>query len=176
MQSTTMNTERINELLDRYYEALTTEAEEKELKLFFSQGEVPIHLMREKEIFMQLQEVGAGVTIPEDLEERLSVAIDSWEAQEEVAKKNRRIYTLRWVGSIAASLLVIIAFSWYQHEANPMQRDTFATPEEAYVEAHNALMQFAMALDKGAQQLAIVHSTTAKIEENISEYLTLTIE
>ena len=132
--------------------------------------------MREKEIFMQLQEVGAGVTIPEDLEERLSVAIDSWEAQEEVAKKNRRIYTLRWAGSIAASLLVIIAFSWYQHEANPMQRDTFATPEEAYVEAHNALMQFAMALDKGTQQLAIVHSTTAKIEENISEYLTLTIE
>ena len=174
MQSTAMNTERINELLERYYEALTTEAEEEELRRFFAEGEVPAHLMGEKELFLQLQEVSAEVSAPEGLEERLATAIDSWAAQEETERKRcSRIYRLRWMGGIAASIVVLLAFGWNLYE--PARRDTCATPEEAYAEAHEALMQFAWALDKGTQQIAMVQSTTEKIEESISEYLTLTI-
>ena len=174
MQSTAMNTERINKLLERYYEALTTEAEEEELRRFFAEGEVPAHLMGEKELFLQLQEVSAEVSAPEGLEERLATAIDSWAAQEETERKRRsRIYRLRWKGGIAASIVVLLAFGWNLYE--PARRDTCATPEEAYAEAHEALMQFAWALDKGTKQIAMVQSTTEKIEESISEYLTLTI-
>ena len=174
MQSTAMNTERINELLERYYEALTTEAEEEELRRFFNEGEVPARLMGEKELFLQLQEVSAEVSAPEGLEERLATAIDSWAAQEETERKRRsRIYRLRWMGGIAACIVVLLAFGWNLYE--PERRDTCATPEEAYAEAHEALMQFAWALDKGTQQIAMVQSTTEKIEESISEYLTLTI-
>ena len=174
MQSTAMNTERINELLERYYEALTTEAEEEELRRFFTEGEVPARLMGEKELFLQLQEVSAEVSAPEGLEERLTTAIDSWAAQEETERKRRsRIYRLRWMGGIAASIVVLLAFGWNLYE--PERRDTCATPEEAYAEAHEALRQFAWALDKGTQQIAVVQSTTEKIEESISEYLTLTI-
>ena len=175
MQSIAMNTERINELLERYYEALTTEAEEEELRRFFSEGEVPAHLERERELFMQLQ-ASAEVAVPEGIEERLSEAIDGWAAQEETPKQHGRIYQLRWIGGIAACVLMILAFSWNLYEPTPMRKDTCATPEEAYAEVHNALMQFALALDKGTEQLAMVHRTTQKIEENINEYLTLTIE
>lgn len=174
MQSIAMNTERINELLERYYEALTTETEEEELRRFFSEGEVPAHLMGERDLFLQLQAASAGVTVPEGLEERLSDAIDSWAAQEECPKRHSRIYRLRWIGGIAASVLMIVAFSWNLYE--PARKDTCATPEGAYLEAHDALMQFAMALDRGTQQIDMVHSTTQKIGEDISEYLTLTIE
>lgn len=174
MQSIAMNTERINELLVRYYEALTTEAEEEELRRFFSEGEVPAHLMGERELFLQLQAASAGVTVPEELEDHLSEAIDSWAAQEDRPKRHSRIYRLRWIGGIAASVLMIVAFSWGLYE--PARKDTCATPEEAYLEAHDALMQFALALNKGTQQIAMVYSTTEKIEENISEYLTITIE
>lgn len=169
-----MNTERINELLERYYEALTTEAEEEELRRFFIEGEVPAHLMGEKELFLQLQAASTEVPVPDGLEDRLSEAIDSWAAQEEHPKQHSRIYRLRWIGGIAASVLMILAFSRSLYE--PARRDTFDTPEEAYAEAHDALMQFARALNKGTEQLAMVHSTTEKIEENISEYLTLIIE
>ena len=176
MQSTAMNTERINELLERYYEALTTEAEEEELRRFFSEGEVPAHLMGEKELFLQLQAASAEAVVSEGLEDRLSDAIDGWAAQEEAEKSRRhgRIYRLRWIGGIAASIVVILAFGWHLYE--PARRDTFATPEEAYAEAHEALMQFALALERGTQQIAMVHSTTEKIEESINEYLTLTIK
>ena len=176
MQSTAMNTERINELLERYYEALTTEAEEEELRRFFAKGEVPAHLMGERELFLQLQAASNETVVPEGLEDRLSDAIDGWAAQEETEKSRRhgRIYRLRWIVGIAASIVVILAFGWHLYE--PARRDTFATPEEAYAEAHEALMQFALALDKGTQQIAMVHSTTEKIEESINEYLTLTIK
>ena len=174
MQSIAMNTERINELLERYYEALTTEAEEEELKRFFIEGEVPAHLMGERELFLQLQAASTEVAVPEGLEERLSAAIDSWAKAEDRSSTTNRIYRLRWIGGIAASVLMVLAFSWYLYE--PARRDTCATPEEAYAQAHDALMQFAFALEKGTQQIAMVHSTTEKIEENISEYLTLTIE
>ena len=171
-----MNTERINELLERYYEALTTEAEEEELRRFFAKGDVPAHLMGERELFLQLQAASAEAVVPEGLEDRLSDAIDGWAVQEEAEKSRRhgRIYRLRWIGGIAASIVVILAFGWHLYE--PARRDTFATPEEAYAEAHEALMQFALALDKGTQQIAMVHSTTENIEESINEYLTLTIK
>ena len=172
MQSIAMNTERINELLERYYEALTTEAEEEELRRFFVEGEVPAHLMGERELFMQLQ-ASAEIPVPEGLEDRLSVAIDEWAALEE-RPKHSRMYRLRWISGIAASVLMVVAFSWSLYE--PARKDTCATPEEAYMEAHEALMQFALALNKGTEQLAMVQSTTQKIEENITEYLTLTIE
>ena len=175
MQSTAMNTERINELLERYYEALTTEAEEEELRRFFAEGEVPAHLMGEKELFLQLQAAASGeVAVPEGLEERLETAIDGWAAQEEDGR-SRHIYQLRLMGRVAAAILALLAFGWYLYEPIPMRKDTCATPEEAYAEAHEALMQFALALDKGTQQIAMVQSTTEKIEESISEYLTLTI-
>ena len=176
MQSTAMNTERINELLERYYEALTTEAEEEELRRFFAKGDVPAHLMGEKELFLQLQAASNEAVIPEGIEDRLSDAIDGWAAQEEAEKNRRhgRIYRWRWIGGIAASIVLILSFGWHLYE--PARRDTFATPEEAYAEAHEALMQFALALEKGTQQIAMVHSTTEKIEESINEYLTLTIK
>ena len=171
-----MNTERINELLERYYEALTTEAEEEELRRFFAKGDVPAHLMGERELFLQLQAASDETVVPEGIEDRLSDAIDGWAAQEEAEKKRHhsRIYRLRWMSGIAASIVLILSFGWHLYE--PARRDTFATPEEAYAEAHEALMQFALALNKGTQQIAMVHSTTEKIEESINEYLTLTIK
>ena len=170
-----MNTERINELLERYYEALTTEAEEEELRRFFAKGDVPAHLMGERELFLQLQAASDEIVVPQGLEGRLSDAIDGWAAQEEEeSRRHGHTYRLRWMSGIAASIVVILAFGWHLYE--PARRDTFATPEEAYAEAHEALMQFALALDKGTQQIAMVHSTTEKIEESINEYLTLTIK
>ena len=64
----------IEALLERYYDAQTTEAEERMLKDFFLHEEVPIHLMAEKEMFLQLQ----APKIPEELEDRLSQSIDQW--------------------------------------------------------------------------------------------------
>ena len=142
----------IEALLERYYDAQTSEAEEQRLKDFFLHEEVPAHLQAEKEMFLQLQETA----VPEGLEERLSQSIDRW------GKKHRTL-RLQWIGSIAASLLLLFGAGWYLQE--PPRKDTCATPEEAYAEAQKALVMFSTALNKGMKQMDALHETTERVEK-----------
>ena len=140
----------IEALLERYYDAQTSEAEEQRLKDFFLHEEVPAHLQAEKEMFLQLQ----ASAVPEGLEERLSQSIDRW------GKKHRTL-RLQWIGSIAASLLLLFGAGWYLQE--PPRKDTCATPEEAYAEAQKALVMFSTALNKGMRQMDALHETTERV-------------
>ena len=142
----------IEALLERYYDAQTSEAEEQRLKDFFLHEEVPVHLQAEKEMFLQLQ----ATDVPEGLEERLSQSIDRW------GKKHRTL-RLQWIGSIAASLLLLFGAGWYLQE--PTRKDTCATPEEAYMEAQKALVLFSTALNKGMKQMDVLQETTERVEK-----------
>ena len=142
----------IEALLERYYDAQTSEAEEQRLKDFFLHEEVPAHLQAEKEMFLQLQ----ATDVPEGLEERLSQSIDRW------GKKHRTL-RLQWIGSIAASLLLLFGAGWYLQE--PPRKDTCATPEEAYMEAQKALVLFSAALNKGMKQMDVLQETTERVEK-----------
>ena len=66
-----MKVNEIEELLVRYYDGETNEAEEKELKEFFAQADVPAHLLAEKRLFMQLASQPEPET-PEGLESKLT--------------------------------------------------------------------------------------------------------
>ena len=142
----------IEALLERYYDAQTSEAEEQRLKDFFLHEEVPAHLQAEKEMFLQLQ-VSA---VPEGIEERLSQSIDRW-------GKKQRTLRLQWIGSIAASLLLLFGAGWYLQDTP--RKDTCATPEEAYIEAQRALVMFSTALNKGMKQMDVLHETTERMEK-----------
>ena len=142
----------IEVLLERYYDAQTSEAEEQRLKDFFLHEEVPAHLQAEKEMFLQLQ----ATDVPEGLEERLSQSIDRW------GKKHRTL-RLQWIGSIAASLLLLFGTGWYLQE--PPRKDTCATPEEAYMEAQKALVLFSTVLNKGMKQMDVLQETTERVEK-----------
>ena len=146
----------IEALLERYYDAQTSETEERMLKDFFLHEEVPAHLQAEKEMFLQLQ----ASAVPEGLEERLSQSIDRW-------GKKRRILRLQWIGSIAASLLLLIGMSWYLHQ--PQRQDTCATPEEAYVHAEKALLLFSEALNKGIRPIEDMGKTNKSIRKQIKK-------
>ena len=142
----------IEALLERYYDAQTSETEERMLKDFFLHEKVPAHLLAEKEMFLQLQ----ASAVPEGLEDRLSQSIDRWD-------KKHRTLRLQWIGSIAASLLLLFGAGWYLQE--PTRKDTCSTPEEAYAEAQRALVMFSTALNKGMKQMDVLHETTEKVEK-----------
>lgn len=87
-----MKVNEIERLLARYYDGETSETEEKELKRFFTEEDVPAHLLAEKEIFMQLAAQPAP-EIPEGLESRLSRKIDQWDTDERRTLKIKKTYT-----------------------------------------------------------------------------------
>lgn len=167
-----MNGNKINELLERYYEALTTEAEEQELKRYFESEDVPAQLQAEKEMFLQLQQM-AQTDMPQSLEERLSASIDRWDAEERqtirMPEKKRMPAIGRWAGSIAAGIAVLMAFGWYIYGQEPERKDTCATPEEAYRETQRALAMFTDAMNRGVNQMEAARTTTKKIEKSIQK-------
>ena len=87
-----MKVNEIERLLARYYDGETSDTEEKELKRFFTEEDVPAHLLAEKEIFMQLAAHPAP-EIPEGLESRLSRKIDEWDTGERRTLKIKKPYT-----------------------------------------------------------------------------------
>ena len=156
----------IEDLLERYYDAQTSESEEQCLKDFFFNEDVPLHLQKEKEMFLQLQ----AIQVPEELEERLSEQIDQWAIQERFVVKVSPKRRFLQIGSIAASLLVLLSMGWYIY--NPQTRqDTCTTPEEAYIHTEKALTMFAQALNKGVKQMEVIQESTDKVERNIQKQL-----
>lgn len=86
-----MKVNEIEELLVRYYDGETNEAEEKELKEFFAQADIPAHLLAEKRLFMQLASQPEPET-PEGLESKLSGLIDEWDTHERRSTKIKSIH------------------------------------------------------------------------------------
>lgn len=170
-----MKVNEIEQLLVQYYDGETNEAEEKELKKFFAQEDIPAHLLAEKKLFAQLASQPEPET-PEGLESKLSGLIDEWDTRERRTmkiKKRTRIIRLQWMGSIAASLLLLFSVGMYLYKpyTSPTPQDTCASPAEAYAEAQKALLMFSSALNKGVQQVETVHETTEKIQENVNQQL-----
>lgn len=170
-----MKVNEIEKLLVRYYDGETNEAEERELKRFFTEEDVPAHLLAEKEIFMQLAAYTAP-EIPEDMEHKLSGKIDEWDTRERRSmkvKKHTRTLRMQWIGSIAASLLILFSVGVYLYKPynTPTPQDTCATPEEAYAQAQKALMMLSSSLNKGIEKVESVQETTEKIQENVNEQL-----
>ena len=89
-----MKVNEIERLLARYYDGETSDTEEKELKRFFTEEDVPAHLLAEKEIFMQLA-AHLAPEIPEGLESRLSRKIDEWDTGERRTLKNKKTYIIQ---------------------------------------------------------------------------------
>lgn len=168
-----MGINEIEKLLTRYYDGETNDTEEKELKRFFAQEDVPAHLRAEKEIFMHISQASG---IPDGLEDRLNRLIDKWDTDERrmlKVKKHTRTLRLQWIGSIAASLLILFSVGIYLHKpaAIPAREDTCATAEEAYAQAQKALVLLSSSLNKGIEKVETVQETTERIQENINEQL-----
>lgn len=153
----------IEKLLERFYNAETSETEEQMLKDFFFNEEVPSHLQTEKEIFLQLYKAN----IPEGMEKHLGKLIDEWEFSEKRTPKKSRTFHLQWIASIAASLLLLVGMSWYA--SKPKQQDTCATPEEAYAHTEKALLLFSEALNKGIRPIEEMGKTSKNIRKQINK-------
>ena len=112
--------------------------------------------------------------IPEGLESRLSRKIDQWDTGERRTlkiKKHTRVLRLQWIGSIAASLLILLSVGLYLYKPYPAPQDTCATPEEAYAQAQKALIMLSSSLNKGIEKVESVQEATGKIQENVNEQL-----
>lgn len=168
-----METKRIAELLDKYYRGETTLEEERQLKGFFQQEEVPEELQAAKDVFLLYTGLAQQpVDLPEGLEERLSASIGRWQQESQRRRPWLRPSIRRWSMGIAASLLIAAGMGIYLQKSEPKQHDTFTNPALAYQETQRALQLFATALQKGEAQMAKAEKTTLKVQQTLENITT----
>ena len=163
-----MKVEEIERLLAGFYDGKTTEDEEEALKSYFETQDVPQQLLIDKKLFLSFHSFPYP-EVPARLEDQLVKLIDANAAEErQIFLKNRTRRNWKWVGSIAACLILLLGLSFGLlnfREKSP--KDTFTDPQEAYRALHAALTEVSANLNNGIDQLAESREQIKEISNEI---------
>ncbi len=174
-----MKVEEVERLLVQFYEGNTTEEEESSLIHFFRTEEVSDELSKDQQLFLFLYQQKEKPSLPEGLENKLNCLIDE-KAEEErrFFHRNRSQRNWKWVGSIAASLLLLVAIAYsmgvFREEMRPpTPEDTFSNPELAYEVLESTLMEVSTNLNKGVTEVKKtqqdIHKVTCEVKKEITK-------
>ena len=92
------------------------------------------------------------------MEKRMERQIDGWNTVERTTHRRARTVSLKWIASVAASLLLLVSVALVvnyryerQHYAQQQSKDTFDNPEDAAAETQRALLKFSESINKAIQ-------------------------
>ena len=116
---------KIEKLIEKYLNAETTLQEEKVLKKFFLQDDIPTHLKEYKYLFnyfsnSKLERVSKSITLP------------------------KKQYNLRWLSIAAALVLMISIYTFHQNNVREKEEARLA-----FMETQKALNLISYNLNKG---------------------------
>jgi hypothetical protein len=166
-----MDLNRVEILLERYWNCVSTVEEENELKLLFNSNDVPDELKESAALFKYFEQQKQA-TLNEKFNEEIIEKIKLQQSPT-VIKINRGLQNYM---RVAAAVLVILAASFifrmefWQGEKPKLLlvEDTFQTPEEAYAETKKAFMLIAEKMNSGrkqAQKISIMNKAESKIKK-----------
>ena len=144
-----MALDRIEKLLEKYFEAETTIAEEKDLKDYFASSDVAQHLDQYKPIFGYATQAK---------QEQFSFAPFGFEprASATIPLNTKKRKSVVWL-SIAASVAVLLSVGLFtfNHYNQPVSEDlgTYDDPEVAFRETQKALALISKSVNKGIESM-----------------------
>lgn len=153
-----MDCKYIEQLLERYWQCETSLEEESELRSFFSEKEIPAHLLRYKDLFVY-QRVQQEVVLSEDFDARVLTQVEV-----PVVKARRLTLAGRFMPLFKAAAVIVVMLSL----GNVVQRsffanetldynydaytDTYDDPAVAYEQVSSALMMLSEGINKSQDQ------------------------
>jgi len=141
-----MESQKINSLLQKYFDAETSLAEENELITYFTSGEVDEELKAYIPMFSGMKELSADENI------NLGDDLMNYILESEHKEKLRYRWMWQMVTGVAASvILVMLAVNFFSTKNK--WNDTFTDPELAYSEATKTLEFVAGKYNQGMAQL-----------------------
>lgn len=165
------NISEIRNLLRKYYDGSTTEAEEMRLREYFTSSvDIPEDLEADRMLFSHVAST-ADPELPIGLDERLQAKIDEWEAAEKRATATRKRIRLprpSVITGIAASMLLLLSLGFYLMRPAKSAPANEPTPQEVYAQTEKALLIFANAVDKSMEQMENVEETSAKVNRQLN--------
>lgn len=167
-----MDFSRIEILLERYWNCVTTIEEEAELRDFFKQSEIPTEFEKSAALFRYF-ESQRHIELDNKFEEEVLEKISE--------KKEPRVIKLKHYFNnymrVAAAVLVVavasLVFRMEYFDEKPkmlLVEDTFQTPEEAYEETKKAFLLIAEKMNTGriqAQKIGVLNEAENKIKNDV---------
>jgi hypothetical protein len=144
-----MNAEELNRLIEKYYNGISTEEEEKVLRDHFKENNIPEGYEAEKVIFGYYTTTGEVPEPSEVFEARILSGIDATDIK--VGSQKFRKFILPYLS--AAAGLLILAGSWFFFVHRTEPANTFTDPKIAYAETVKILLNVSSQLNHGAQAL-----------------------
>lgn len=167
-----MDYKHIEKLLEKYWACETSIVEEKELKSFFKNSDVPNHLKETASLFQYFEVESSQKKLGTDFDEQVIQQLN------EVKSYSSNAKVVHWFNNyakVAAVILVVISLSLLitkalQQEQKKVQiADTFENPEDAFEETKKALLLISNKIGKGKSQmgkLSEFNKTEEKIKNN----------
>lgn len=144
-----MNEKDLKRLIEKFYDGISTDEDEKVLRAFFSGNDVPAGYEAEKETFGHYND---SVEIPEpsaDFEARIRSAIDDPSAGRGYGKIRKLILPL--ISAAAGFLLIVGSYFLITHKSGT--EDTYSDPRIAYAETMKILFDVSAQLNRGTRSL-----------------------
>ena len=157
-----MKEEELKHLIGKYYDGITTQEEEKDLREYFADNS-PAGFEAEREIFTYYRNIHKVPEASVDLEVRIIARI---EAIEGIRGSNRHRSYIITLLSTAASLLIITSL-WFFFQSRSESFDTYDDPAIAYAETIKLLYSVSVHLNKGASALDPVSKLSDMTEKGI---------
>lgn len=144
-----METKKITELLQNFFNGESTIEEERILETYFKSGNVAEELTEYTTYFNEISEL-ATVTDDSNIEGEVMDFILGNENHEKT--RYRRMW--QTVIGIAASIIIVLGgFLFYQQQQKPF-KDTFDDPKEAFAYAQQTLQYVSVKYNKGLAGLS----------------------
>ncbi len=147
---------RITQLIDKYFQGETTLEEEKELRQFFLQKDVPMQFQKYRPLFALLEKERAS-GLNNDFDEQF------FQKMQTTPKKPRiRSLSYRWIGAVAASAILALSLWWLYPQVETNATDSAINweqyepddPKEAFRITKSALLRVSIELNIGAEKAA----------------------
>jgi hypothetical protein len=163
----------IEQLIEKFYEGLSTPEEERFLTAYFLNEEaVDERWKDERQLFSHLHET--QIQVPAGVSERLEKSIMQMEVQPEVFQNPlpRKRTWYYWIGSAAAIVLLCIGLFFINRKPSPpTMADTFSDPEEAALVAEQTLAYMSAQLNKGLDIVADAGQEFVKVNQLLNNHL-----
>ena len=168
-----MDLSRIEILLERYWDCVTTVEEEEELRNFFKRNEVPKEMQEAASLFNYF-ELQRSATLDDRFDQDIIEKIND---QKQPATRSFNLNVKNYLkvaavmtGIITASVIFKMEFFNGDKSKMLMVEDTFKTPEEAYEETKKAFLLIAEKMNTGrvqTQKIGALNEAEEKIKNEV---------
>lgn len=157
-----MDYKYIEQLLERYWNCQTTLEEERILRSFFSQDDVPAQLLHYKELF-DTQREAAEERLGDDFDEKMMNLTGSQAKTVKLAHRTLKQRIMPLIKAVAAVAVVITIGDMAQESMTDMEEET--SMAETYVKANEVEGTFSV---EGTKATASADSTSLKMPNKMS--------